>query len=255
MMNRKRLFIIIIAVLIVWIMGGIAACLYFRHNTIGAKIVQPQRNTTAIILNRHIDLGNVSDHELISAQFIVVNNGLDTLYIDGINPDCNCTQFILGKNPVPPKDSSVLSLYVNTQNKAGQNTIHTILSANTEERYYDLTIAFYVDLDQLDGDDLYIGSDPFCVGNVVSCKPINIRQFVYNKQSSPIDILQVRTSCSCLKVEDYPNRILSGECKEICLSLTPEIAGAFEKTVILTYLCNGEEKKKHFKVSGNSVSN
>lgn len=153
-MSRNRLFILIIAVLIVWIVVGVAACLYFRHNAIRVKTVQLQRNTTATILNRHIDLGNVSDHELISAQFVVVNDGLDTLYIDGVNPDCNCTQFILGKNQVPPKDSSVLSLYVNTQNKVGQNTIHTILSANTEERYYDLTMTFNINVDSLEGDNL-----------------------------------------------------------------------------------------------------
>ena len=252
-MSRNRLFILIIAVLIVWIVVGVAACLYFRHNAIRVKTVQLHRNTTATILNRHIDLGNVSDHELISAQFVVVNDGLDTLYIDGVNPDCNCTQFILGKNQVPPKDSSVLSLYVNTQNKVGQNTIHTILSANTEERYYDLTMTFNINVDSLEGDNLYIGCNPFSVGNVASGHPVKIRQFVYNKQSSPIDMLQVRTSCSCLKVEDYPNRILAGECKEICLSLTTEVAGPFEKTVILTYLCNGEEKKAYFKVAGDSV--
>ncbi|GEM_PF-4665700 len=252
-MSRNRLFVLINAVLIVWIVGSIAVFLYFRLGAKSVEYVPQQRNTTATILNQHIDLGNVSDHELISAKFIVRNDGLDTLYVDGINPDCNCTQFILGKNPIPPKDSSVLSLYVNTQNKVGKNTIHTILSANTEERYYDLTMTFYVNLDQLEGDELFIGCNPFSVGDVALGHTVKIRQFVYNKQSSPIDILQVRTSCSCLKVEDYPNRILSGECKEICLCLTTEVVGPFEKTVILTYLCNGEEKKEYFKVAGNSV--
>ncbi len=88
-----------------------------------------------------IDLGEVEIGKTISQKYVMRNSGDQPLVVMAINPDCNCTDFKISKWKADPRDSVVVSLFVNTADKkAGETELTTVMKVNTEERFYLLTL-------------------------------------------------------------------------------------------------------------------
>lgn len=88
--------------------------------------------------------GKVTKGDTIRADFLIRNVGKEILHIMDVNPDCTCTDFYIDDNEIVSGESTVLTLYVDTTNKYGQNQIYATITCNTEERYHFVKLSFEV---------------------------------------------------------------------------------------------------------------
>jgi hypothetical protein len=83
-----------------------------------------------------VDLGEVPEDTILVAKYMLYNTSENLLEIEYVNPDCSCTDYKLSKHSIHPKDSALLTLFLNTANKIGSYELNTILKANTIEKMY-----------------------------------------------------------------------------------------------------------------------
>jgi hypothetical protein len=99
-----------------------------------------RENSKLIFENKVFDFGQIEQDTVISAVFIFKNTGKKNLIIDYVNPDCSCTDYYLSKDTISPEDTASIVLFLNAINKLGKVKGYTIVSANTEEELYKLTL-------------------------------------------------------------------------------------------------------------------
>lgn len=92
------------------------------------------------ILNPTIDFGTVYRDTILTARYSIANTGINPLIIYYINPDCSCTSIEYNRKPIMPQDTSTVILTLNTKDKIGSQTLHSVLKVNTEISLYKLTM-------------------------------------------------------------------------------------------------------------------
>ena len=98
-------------------------------------------STTSIDVSpKTIDFGVVKADTVLIAQFRVFNKGGEWLYVQNLHADCICTSVEKDKSRVPPKDSVVITVKLDTKGKSGDNTIYATFRANTKELEHKLRL-------------------------------------------------------------------------------------------------------------------
>ena len=98
-------------------------------------------STTSIDISpKTIDFGVVKADTVLIAQFRVFNKGGEWLYVQNLHADCICTSVEKDKSRVPPKDSVVITVKLDTKGKSGDNTIYATFRANTKELEHKLRL-------------------------------------------------------------------------------------------------------------------
>lgn len=104
---------------------------YLQNNK--SEIAQEYPITDMKVVNQVINFGSVPEDTVLKAIYTVVNTGEHPLYIEYINPDCNCTGVEYSKEAIPPKDSIKVSLLLDTKGKNGVQILHSVIKANTHD--------------------------------------------------------------------------------------------------------------------------
>ncbi|SHE32007.1 Protein of unknown function [Bacteroides faecichinchillae] len=87
-----------------------------------------------------VNFGVVPADTVLKAKFILYNVGKYPLKIEGVNPDCSCTDYFLSDDIVSVGDSTLLVLIYSTKDKLGEQELHTIIKMNTTEKMYKVTL-------------------------------------------------------------------------------------------------------------------
>lgn len=97
--------------------------------------------TQAECVNGTVDLGKVAIGNMISQKYVIRNTGENPLVVQSLSPDCNCTDYKVSQYVAQPRDSIVVTLYVDTEDKKlGETALNTVIQLNTEEKNYLLTL-------------------------------------------------------------------------------------------------------------------
>lgn len=115
-----------------------------QSNVTSNILAEPEINDsvlTTLALDKTVsDFGTLYNDTLVSTEFTITNTGIDTLRIHYINVDCDCTTFEISQKNVAPSDSAILYYAVDTREKIGKHTLVTTFAANTEKKFYKLTL-------------------------------------------------------------------------------------------------------------------
>lgn len=66
--------------------------------------------TTISVANRMRNLGKINSRKPLTTNFVVKNTGNQPLIIYDINADCKCTVPTWDRNPIKPKDSTIVKV-------------------------------------------------------------------------------------------------------------------------------------------------
>ncbi len=108
--------------------GIFAIC--FNINLFAAPEIQFKNVSEELIF----DWGRITpDMEILSTKIPILNNGTDTLLIKHVKPGCGCTTANLENYKIPPKDSTILHLTLNTRGFKGHISKSIDIETNIEE--------------------------------------------------------------------------------------------------------------------------
>lgn len=208
----------------------------FRGNagTAENEDISPENShtlTEMTIPTRRIDVGEIRQGEVLNVDYLLINSGKDSLFIDRINPDCTCTDYRISSMLAAPGDSITLSLVVNTENRFGENVIRVVIESNTPWQQ-DLVKLHYNVLDEYQRLDSLKADAWLDLGKIVQSSVYEHRAKVMNCSSIPV-ILSVYTSCRCMEVHPYEMTVPANGSCEYVIRLTPEFIGEFDEYLVL----------------------
>ncbi len=87
-----------------------------------------------------IDFGTIPNDTILTAKFVLENKTKNKIAINYVNPECSCTSYHVGKYMLNPKDTTYITLTINTAGKFGKQKIYTIVNYGKDETMKKLTI-------------------------------------------------------------------------------------------------------------------
>ncbi len=99
---------------------------YFPEMTPEEVSNAPQLTVTDKILNQ----GSVSEGEVVTAEFVLKNNGKQTLNIRGFQPNCVCLKVQLKKMEIEPGEEAILQLAFDTTGRTGKQYKQVTIFSN-----------------------------------------------------------------------------------------------------------------------------
>ena len=87
------------------------------------------------IPNKIRNKGKIKAGTRIKERFVLHNNSSKTIYIEYVNPDCNCTSYQVSSYQILPSDSIFIDLELDTQYKYGEEKVYTIIKTKDKEMY------------------------------------------------------------------------------------------------------------------------
>jgi hypothetical protein len=91
------------------------------------------------------DFGNIHKDTIYQGYSIIKNTGSAPLVIQGIDPDCGCTNVSLTKMTILPNDTSLIKFFFKTFNKSGKQENYISIVANTDSLIHVLQINSFVE--------------------------------------------------------------------------------------------------------------
>ena len=130
--KEKAVLYLIIVLCIVW--SAYRIFFYnFRQETSNDVVhldsVRQQVPPTQVRIHNPVrNVGQVQKGGLIAEAFIIENIGNNPLTIGEVIPDCTCTNYSISERNVPIGSHTILTLFVDTKNRIGTNSLNTLLT-------------------------------------------------------------------------------------------------------------------------------
>jgi len=83
---------------------------FYRKGVDKADSSKDRMSTTIRLSKTLVDVGERKPHSVVDANFTIYNTGTNSLYIQNVVPDCHCTVASFSTKPIPPLDSTIISL-------------------------------------------------------------------------------------------------------------------------------------------------
>ena len=244
---------VLLVLFLLWIIGG-GLFLILKKPSESTSLINERSMTKVSIPNPVVNLGMVSSGDLVSAMFFIYNIGRDTLFIEHVQPDCSCTNYYLGADVLLPKDSTSLVINVSTEGKIGAQSINTVVSTNTEERFHIIKILFDVaGTEAIDVNQVSFVVDTINVGYVLLGKEYTIKQYMRNETSEDILLMGTSTSSRCMELSKYPNVVCPGISDPIEILFKPDVIGEIERRITLEIMKDQKVQHLSFLVVGRCV--
>ncbi|MBQ8069968.1 MAG: DUF1573 domain-containing protein [Bacteroidales bacterium] len=96
--------------------------------------------TIVEITPKVIDLGEIPQDTVCTAQYILKNVGKEVLYLQSLKTGCFCTSSEYDSNFALPGEKIVITLKFDSKGKPGNQTIYSVVRMNTEEKEHKLTL-------------------------------------------------------------------------------------------------------------------
>lgn len=94
-------------------------------------------------LNKKVEYGNLNRGNIIYQDFYFTNVGLEVVDIVAYESSCNCTNLQVEKLKVKPKDSTKITMVIETHDKTlGNHNVTTTIKTNGQRQFYLLSTTF-----------------------------------------------------------------------------------------------------------------
>jgi len=98
-----------------------------------------------VCAERMVNYGKINLGDTIKQDFVLVNKGKEDVRILSYKASCNCTSTSLEKKIIPPNDSTVFKMIIETQNKnKGLNEVTTTIETNGKRKFTLLLTRFEI---------------------------------------------------------------------------------------------------------------
>ena len=236
-----KAFLIVITILaLLWII----ALLKIVNRNVSFKM-EPQvclgktltsMNIIDTVTNIHINQGDT-----LNIMYYLINTGRDSLFVNTVNPDCSCTDYVINANKSAPGDTIKLELIVDTSNKYGYNLIRVVLGTNTKEEMDMIRLPFCVESEcefQATSDSL-VAKRHFKFRKLQVGKEKEVNSFITNNTSDDLYI-DMMTSCDCIDVRPRRLRVKAGSRSDYKLIIKPRIEGPYSEHVLMRVIETGQ---------------
>lgn len=210
--------------------------------------------TQVRIYNPIRNVGQIQKGDLIAEEYIIENIGNNPLHLWEVIPDCTCTNYSLSERIVPVGSHTILTLFVDTKNRVGTNSLNTILSLNTNEKNHILLLQYNVidpKKDVLSASGCEFGCDTLNIGIIQKGSEYEFSNLLKNATDKEITINDIFIVNDYMTLTEIPNVLRGRESKTIKFYIRPDFLGEFEEMIALNI--SSENRTIHFIVKGISI--
>lgn len=135
LMTLLRCFVVL------WVAGcGNSPELNTSRNDVQKQVIPPDKTSIRFLAQR-IEQEYISVDSLMKGEFVFINTGNSNLIIEYVNPDCTCSNYNLSSHLIIPGDTGKINIEVESNGLNGPKKVHSIMAANTEEKFYKLSLS------------------------------------------------------------------------------------------------------------------
>lgn len=162
------------------------------------QIVGPKASAQQLEYN----FGNITQGTTVSHNFVITNNGGDTLKILQVNPSCGCTAARPEKSDLLPGESTNLKVDFNSEGKSGKQEKYVYVVTNDPDSR-ELKLKFTGNVVTVNTAELekspkiYFTESNHDFGTVNEGQVVNYTFKFKNLGKSTLEIKTVNTSCGC----------------------------------------------------------
>lgn len=256
--KEKAVLYLIIVLCIVW--SAYRIFFYnFRQETSNDVVhldsVRQQVPPTQVRIHNPVrNVGQVQKGGLIAEAFIIENIGNNPLTIGEVIPDCTCTNYSISERNVPIGSHTILTLFVDTKNRIGTNSLNTLLTLNTNEKNHILLLQYNV-ID-FKGDVLCtnvceFGCDTLNIGAIQKGYRYEFSNLLKNITDKEITVNNTFIANNYITLNEMPITLKSREATPINFNVCTDFSGEFEEMIALNILPGN--RTIYFIVKGVSV--
>lgn len=150
------------------------------------------------------DFGEVEQGAVVKYNFLITNDGDDTLTILGVNTSCGCTAADLKQKSIKPGETAPLAVEFNTKDRIGPQIKYISITSNDAGKpVLKLTISGKIIMSSeqsqkvVSGPKLKFIKEQFDFGVVSEGKIVDYTFEYMNEGTETLEIKDVKTSCGC----------------------------------------------------------
>ena len=192
-----------------------------------------------IPLEKEFNFGDVLEGKTVVHDFVIFNEGGDTLKISKVKASCGCTAANPTKTTLIPGDSTSIKVEFNTKRRKGaQRKFIYVFSNDPETPQLRLTFNANViggdDLGKVYNPNIKLSKYNHNFGNVKEGEVLELSIDVTNVGNSDLKISRVKSSCGCTAALMSSKNILPSEKSELKIEFdTKNLSGQIARTVTL----------------------
>jgi hypothetical protein len=178
-----------------------------------AQVVGPKASSQQM----EYDFGNIELGKVVTHNFILVNNGGDSLKILDVHASCGCTAAKPDKNDLAPGESTNIKVEFNSAGKSGKQEKYVYVKTNdssTPELKFKFT-GNVLDMsnvnDKAKAPKLYFAETQHDFGSVNSGQVVDYTFKFKNTGKSTLEIKDIKTSCGCTAAIASSKKLESGQ--------------------------------------------
>ena len=188
---------------------------------------------------KEYNFGDVLEGNVVNHDFVIYNNGTDTLIISKVKASCGCTAAKPTKTKLIPQDSTKISVSFNTSRRRGaQRKFVYVFSNDPDTPQLRLTfLANILQKDNLEGNkkpDIKLSKYNHNFGNVPEGAKLDLSIMVTNNGTAELEIKKIKSSCGCTAALMTKNRIDPKNSGELKIEFdTSNLSGQIARTITL----------------------
>jgi hypothetical protein len=178
-----------------------------------AQVVGPKASAQQM----EYDFGNIEQGKIVTHNFILVNNGGDSLKILDVHASCGCTAAKPDKNVLSPGESINIKVDFNSTGKVGKQEkfvyVKTNDASNPEIKYkFTGNVLDMSNVDELaKAPKLYFAETQHDFGVLISGQVVDYTFKFKNTGKTTLEIKDIKTSCGCTAAIVSSKKLESGQ--------------------------------------------
>ena len=186
---------------------------------------------------------------ILYEQYVIENKGTDTLCIYEVTPDCTCTSYSLSTDKIAPSSFGVLTLFVDTHNRYGSNSLTTVMAMNTHEEYHFIKCNYNVTCeDTRPESSLVLGVSAISCEYVMIGEDYEFANIIKNNSPKEVGVNEVYASNDCIIVSEMPTAIEPGGVGIFRFIIRGQKLGIMDEIVAIS--TSLQEQSVFFRVKG-----
>ncbi|GAB4129719.1 MAG: DUF1573 domain-containing protein [Ignavibacteriales bacterium] len=188
------------------------------------------------------DFGEITEGQRVSHEFVVKNEGDETLEIRKINASCGCTAAQPDKDRLAPGESTKIKVFFDSSNRQGKQVKYVYVMTNDQanpqirlEFTCDIQPRLVSDTKEVNGARLIITPNKFDFGDVKEGKIVSTNIFLKNIGNSQLVISSINSSSDNIKTSINTTKLNQNENAVMKVELdTSKRAGKFTRTITIS---------------------
>lgn len=175
----------------------------------------------------NIDFGIIYTGRKFVKNLTLLNIGTDTLRITHLSASCGCTGTLLGRDKIPPRDSSILTITFNSSNFTGM--VDKAISMNTNDpQQPNLRIVFSANVVRV-----FSLEPDYVVFKTTQDSAVTDTVVLQNISASPVHFLAAEASSPLVKVQTDKKSLSPGESLNIILTFSSKETGTSKGNITI----------------------